>query len=260
MRRLALALLLCALAMPARAASPDAPWRPAAGTSFSIILSAAPAKVVTPAQAVDIDLFDTKASVVAALKKQGKHVICYFSAGSWENWRPDRARFPPSVRGNPLAGWQGELYLDIRSTAVWTEMKARLDLCKRKGFDGVDPDNIDSWQANTGFPLTKADAITYLRFLARAAHQRGLAIGLKNATEIAPQVLADMDFAVTEDCFKQGWCALFQNINAKNKPVFAIEYTDNHINFPNFCAQATTLGLSPLLKKRNLDTWERRCP
>ncbi len=256
-------LLLVAgpLSAETAAASQPAHWAPQAGTSFSIILSVAPSKVTTPAEAVDLDLFDIGASTVAALKKQGKHVICYMSAGTWENWRPDAAAFPPSVLGRPLDGWPGERWLDIRQLSVLAApMRARLDLCKRKGFSAVDPDNVDGYGARTGFPITRADAVTYLRFLAKEAHRRGLAIGLKNATEIAPSLLATVDFAVTEDCFKQGWCAVSKNFIARNKPVFAIEYTDNHISFPAFCAQAKKLGLSPLLKTRNLDTREWRCP
>ena len=254
-------LLVRPLSAEPAGASLPAHWAPPAGISFSIVLSVAPATVTTPAEAVDLDLFDIKASTVAALKVQGKHVICYMSAGSWENWRPDAAAFPPSVRGKPLDGWPGERWLDIRQLSVLAApMRARLDLCKSKGFAAVDPDNVDGYGANTGFPLTKADAVTYLRFLASEAHKRGLAIGLKNATEIAPSLIGTIDFAVTEDCFKQGWCAVSKNFIARNKPVFAIEYTDNHISFPAFCAQAKKLGLSPLLKTRNLAVWEKRCP
>jgi len=238
-------------------------WRPEAGTSFSIILSVTPTKtnVTTSAEVVDLDLFETRPAVVAELQRQGKRVICYFSAGSWENWRPDKVRFPRSVIGKALDGWPGERYLDIRKINLLAPvMRARLNLCKRKGFDGADPDNVDAFETDSGFPLTRADTIAYLRFLAREAHQRGLAIGLKNATEISAPLLPVMDFAVTEDCFKQGWCAVSKNFIAQNKPVFAIEYTDNHISFDKFCAQAKRHDLSPLLKRRNLDEWEKRCP
>jgi len=131
----------------------------------------------------------------------------------------------------------------------------------KKALD-IDPDNVDSFEIgmDTGFPLTKNDAIDYLKFLAVEAHKRGLAIGLKNATEIANKVLDQMDFAVTEDCFDQGWCPDSKNFTAKNKPVFAIEYTDNNIDFDAFCKQAKKYQLSPLLKERNLKTWEKRCP
>jgi hypothetical protein len=263
MRRLVV-ILFVSLAAASTAVSEAAAaqrWHPAAGTSFSIVLSVAPTTVTTPAQVVDLDLFDTKSSTIAALKRQGKRVLCYFSAGSWENWRPDKNAFPANVLGNPLDGWPGERWLDIRKlNLLAAPMRTRLDLCKRKGFDGVDPDNVDGFNANTGFPLARVHAINYLRFLASEAHARGLAIGLKNATEIAATLLPVMDFAVTEDCFKQGWCRVSKNFIAQNKPVFAIEYTDNRIDFAAFCRQAKANGLSPLLKRRNLDTWERRCP
>jgi hypothetical protein len=260
MRLSALPAVLLALAcMPAVAAPKH--WQPKAGTTFSIVLSVAPKTVTTPAQVVDLDLFDIGTATVAALKKKGKRVLCYFSAGSWENWRPDKNAFPKSVVGNPLDGWPGERWIDIRQLRLLAApLRARLDLCRKKGFDGVDADNVDGFNARTGFPLTKSDAVQYLRFLAAEAHARGLAFGLKNATEIAPTLLPDMDFAVTEDCFKQGWCKVSKNFIARNKPVFAIEYTDNRIDFAAFCKQAKSYGLSPLLKKRNLDTWEKRCP
>jgi hypothetical protein len=51
---------------------------------------------------------------VARLRGQGRYSICYIDAGTWENWRADRGRFPDSVlgRGN---GWPGE-----RSFDGWT--------------------------------------------------------------------------------------------------------------------------------------------
>jgi hypothetical protein len=139
-------------------------------------------------------------------------------------------------------------------------MRARLDRCKAKGFDGVDPDNIDVYQANSGFRITRADAIRYLRFLAAEARKRGLAIGLKNVTELSEDVLPRFQFAVTEDCLDQGFCGESKNFIEAGKPVFAIEYTDNDISFRAFCRRAERLGLSPLLKRRNLGVWERRCP
>lgn len=99
-----------------------------------------------------------------------------------------------------------------------------------------------------------------MKFLAREAHLRGLAIGLKNVAEISDDVLPNVQFAVTEDCFDQGFCADSKNFIAAGKPVFAIEYTDNNISFAAFCRQAKNLGLSPLLKRRNLGVWEKRCP
>ena len=186
-RIVAFALLLASIT-PATAAH----WRPPAGTTFAIILSTAPIRVETEAHAVDIDLFEAKPSTVRALTQQGKRVICYMSAGSWENWRPDKNDLPDEVIGRPIDGWPGEKYLDIRALDVLGPiMVARLELCKAKGFDAVDPDNVDAYEIGrrTGFPLTRAHAIRYMRFLAREAHRLGLAIGLKNATSISDDVL-----------------------------------------------------------------------
>ena len=144
-------------------------------------------------------------------------------------------------------------------------MVDRMKLCKAKGFDAVDPDNVedvDTWGDVTGFHLKRWDSIVYIRRLAANAHALGLAFGLKNASDLArySEVMSVADFTVTEDCFAQGWCADSKPFIDAGKPVFALEYTDNRISFTAFCAQAKALGLSPLLKRRSLDAWEKRCP
>lgn len=63
------------------------------------------------------------------------------SAGSYEDWRPDAADFPPASLGLPLQGWKGERWLDVRSAGVRAVMEARLQMCKDKGFPAADPDN-----------------------------------------------------------------------------------------------------------------------
>ena len=53
----------------------------------------------------DLDLWDTPRETIQALQQRGKKVICYFSAGSYEDWRADKSSFPASVLGDPLDGW-----------------------------------------------------------------------------------------------------------------------------------------------------------
>lgn len=55
-------------------------------------------------QVYDIDLFDTNLTTIRQLHKQGKKVICYFSAGSYEDWREDKEKFPNELLGNFLDG------------------------------------------------------------------------------------------------------------------------------------------------------------
>ena len=98
----------------------------------------------------DIDLFDVEAEAITALHARGHRVICYFSAGSWEDWRSDAASFPSAALGKALEGWPDEKWLDVRSAGVRQVMTARLDLAVKKGCDGVEPDNVDAYQNSSG--------------------------------------------------------------------------------------------------------------
>ncbi|MFN4218582.1 MAG: endo alpha-1,4 polygalactosaminidase, partial [Candidatus Bipolaricaulia bacterium] len=174
-------------------------WTPTPGTTWQIQFTGLPVDQSFNVQVYDIDLFDNDASVVAALHAQGRKVICYINAGAWEAWRPDADQFPPEVLGNDYAGWPGEKWLDIRRIDLLAPiMRARLDLCKAKGFDGVDPDNLDGYQNNTGFPLTYQDQLTYNIWLANEAHARGLSIGLKNDPDQVSDLLPYFEWAVVE--------------------------------------------------------------
>jgi hypothetical protein len=139
-------------------------------------------------------------------------------------------------------------------------MRARLDLCKEKGFDAVEPDNMDSYTIDTGFPLTYDDQLAYNRWLANEAHQRGLSIGLKNNPEQVADLVEDFDWALTEDCFEQGWCKDLLPFIEAGKPVFAAEYTDTGSTLDDFCAQAQAMRINAILKNRDLDSPRQACP
>ncbi|RME62426.1 MAG: hypothetical protein D6790_06290, partial [Caldilineae bacterium] len=213
-------------------------WRPSIGLTWQWQLET-PVDTSVDAQVYDIDLFDNDAAVVAGLHGQGRKVICYISAGSWEDWRPDASRFPPEVIGKDYEGWPGEKWLDIRRLDLLGPiLRARLDQCRDKGFDGVEPDNIDGYTNDTGFPLTAQDQIAFNTWLAQEAHARGLSIGLKNDGDQATELLAHFDWALTEDCFADEWCDQMKPFIAAGKPVFAAEYTDTGMTLDKFCPQA----------------------
>ena len=78
--------------------------------------------------------------------------------GGWEAWRPDADLFPADLLGEPLDDWEGERWLDIREIdALAPVLLARMDMCAEKGFDALEPDNIDGYLNDTGFPLTYQD-------------------------------------------------------------------------------------------------------
>ena len=239
-------------------------WLPPVGTSWQWQLTGLPIDLSFDVDMYDVDLFDNDAGTVAALHAQGHKVICYISAGSWENWRPDADQFPDSVLGDDYEGWSGEKWLDIRQIDLLAPiMRARLDQCQAKGFDGVEPDNIDGYTNDTGFPLTYQDQLNYNIWLADEAHARGLSIGLKNDGEQAADLLSHFDWVLTEDCFVQEWCGEVVPFVAVGKAVFAAEYTDE-LTLSEFldqvCPQAAMLGFSTVLKNRDLDVWRQACP
>jgi hypothetical protein len=205
----------------------------------------------------DIDMFETDASIVNSLHDQGRKVICYISAGSWEEWRPDANLFPTSVIGKPLAGWPGEKWLDIRRIDILGPiMKARLDLCREKGFDGVEPDNVEGYANNTGFPLTYQDQLDYNIFLANEAHARGLSIGLKNDLDQIPDLLPFFDWALNEQCFEFKECEKLLPFINNGKAVFHVEYK---LGLKKFCTEANKMNFNSLKKRRNLKAWRKAC-
>jgi predicted small lipoprotein YifL len=213
------------------------------------------------AEMYDLDLFETDAGMVETLHRQGRRAVCYISVGSWEDWRPDRDQFPESAIGNNYAGWPGEKWLDIRQIDVLAPiMRTRFDECKAKGFDGVEPDNIDGYTNDTGFPLTYQDQLAYNIWLAGEAHCRGLSIGLKNDPEQAIDLLPYFDWALTESCFAEGWCKLVAPFVAEGKAVFAAEYTDTGMTLDELCPMAEALNFNAMLKHRELDSYREICP
>jgi len=234
-------------------------WRPVPGLTWQWQLDEE-VDTSVEAQVFDIDLY-VDPLVIKDLHARGVKVICYISVGSWEDKRPDAQKFPPDVLGNDYEGWPGERWLDIRRLDLLAPiMRARLDLCWEKGFDGVEPDNIAVHENDTGFPLTYIDQLNYARWLADEAHHRGLAIGIKNAPDMVKDSLSFFDFAITEDAFYFQWIDEVLPFIDSGKPVFAAEYTDMDIDFSAACAWGQLHNINFILKNRILTAFRGTCP
>lgn len=206
----------------------------------------------------DVDLFDTLASSITQIQDSGSKVICYFSAGSYENWRDDESLFPSDALGNNLDGWEGERWLDIRLKVVHDIMYSRLSLAADKGCDGVEPDNMDAYQNESGFALTANDQLAYNRFIANTAHTLSLSVGLKNDLDQISDLLDYFDFAVNEQCFEYDECDKLVPFIDAGKPVFNAEYHDDYVSNTNnaritLCIDANALQFSTLILPLNLD-------
>jgi hypothetical protein len=233
-------------------------WRPTPGTSWQWQLSGALDSSVD-ASAYDIDLFDNSATQIGALKSAGRRVICYFDT-AYEPGRPDSTQLAP-YRGNPVAGWPGQYWLDIREPAVVAVMQARIELAQQKGCDALEADDVDSRINNPGFPITAADQQGFIRGLAVEAHARGLAFALKNDLEDIPQLLADVDFAINEECFRYNECNALAPFIAANKAVFQVEYTSGDLaaKGATICPKANALNFDTLIKHLDLDAARYAC-
>ncbi len=231
-------------------------WRPEPGTRWQWQLSG---EIDTSFEVnmYDIDLVNTPQNIIDQLHAEGRKVICYFSAGSWENWRSDADQFPESVTGKALDEWPDEKWLDIRQIDVLAPiMEARLNLARQKRCDGVEPDNVDGYVNNSGFPMNYGDQLKYNIWLANQAHARGLSIGLKNDLEQVKDLVPYFDWALNEECFQYDECELLLPFVEADKAVFGVEYEGNPASF---CPQANAMNFNWLKKHWDLDAWRQAC-
>ncbi len=193
------------------------------------------------AQAYDIDGFENAASEVEALHSKGIHVICYVDVGTYEPFRPDASSFPASVLGESVEGFSEEQWLDVRQLSTLEPIMAkRFQMCKEKGFDAVDPDNIDGWENETGFPLTAAQSDAYDEWVASEVHSLGMAVFQKNDGDQTGTLDADFDGAITEECNVFDECSDFEPYIAKGEPVLDLEYG---LATSVFCAADNAAGI-----------------
>jgi hypothetical protein len=161
------------------------------------------------------------------------------------------------VVGKPLEGWPDERWLDIRRMgALGPLLERRLNRCAAKGFDAVEADNVDGYANRTGFPLTAADQLRFNRFLAAAAHTRGLSIGLKNDVDQAAALEPDFDWALDEECFDYDECGRLAAFTRAGRAVFVAEY---ELDTSAFCAPARAAGFMAMRKRLSLDAWREPC-
>jgi hypothetical protein len=205
----------------------------------------------------DLDAVDTPEATIDRLHDAGHRVVCYVNAGGWEEWRDDAGDYPEEVLGAALDGWPGERWVDVRRLdVVGPILERRLDDAAAKGCDAIDPDNVDGYGHDTGFGLTEDDTVAFLEHLAAASHERGLAIGLKNALEVVPRLVGVVDFAVNEQCLAFDECHLYSPFVESRTPVFGVEYEGD---FDAICAATADVG-AWLLADVALDGRARICP
>ena len=190
-------------------------------------------------------IFTVPAETIGRLQAHGGRVLCHFSAGSSDDWRPDFGVFRAADMGNPLDGWPGERWLDI----VRAVMSARIRLAAEKGCQGVEPNNL------AGFHITADNKLDYNQFLAEA-HRAEPAVALKNNVSQVSDLAASFDLAVKEQCHEFDECEAYSAFATLGKPVLNAEYA---AAYPTeaakaaLCVQAPVEGQSTLILPLDLN-------
>jgi hypothetical protein len=160
--------------------------------------------------------------------------------GTAEDFRPDYSEFSQSVLGL-TNGWPGERWLDIRQLGVLEPiMTARFQMCREKGFDAVEPDNMEGYANESGFPLSAHDQLVYNEWVAGEVHALGMAVLQKNDGEQTSEQLPYFGGALSEQCNQYRECADFVPYLAAGKPVLNAEYRRRT---KKFCAADEAAGI-----------------
>ncbi|MBX2802956.1 MAG: endo alpha-1,4 polygalactosaminidase [Myxococcales bacterium] len=213
-------------------------------------------------QLYDVDLFQLTPQVEQTLHDDGRIVICYFSAGSFEPWTDDADQFPDEAIGRPLDGWPDERWLDHTNPTVRALMQDRLDLAVARGCDGVEPDNITAYNNNSGFGLNATEQLQYSRFLADEAHVRGLSVAMKNDVDHVEELIDWFDFTVNEECADFDECETLAPFVQADKAVLHTEYVDDWADAPARASEVCGVepGLSTIIKGWDLGPEWLACP
>ena len=216
------------------------------------------AKVAVPAGVtlMDLDGFETSAAKVAELKAQGIYTVCYLNAGSYESYRPDSAEYPESLKIQTDPNWPDESFVDIRD--VFREgsvlagiLDRRLAMCAGKGFDAVEPDNLENDQNVTSGEITRQDQLDFNGWLVDRAHAHGLAIFQKNgvgyvleADRQGRPMVELFDGVLNESCQRYKECGPLAEYVRRGKLALNVEYRKADLN----CAAMNSLGVNSVFK------------
>lgn len=162
----------------------------------------------------------------------GVYNICYVNAfqtqqGAQGQWDPDLLLRNENGEVIEDGGWAGEAILDLREDGKRKRIAAKvngwIDICAAKGFQGVEPDNYDSYERSQDL-FSANEAQLLIQLLSAHAHDKGLAIAQKNTSDLLGAARKNgLDFAVAEECGQFGECDKYAS--AFNDHVVVVEYT-----------------------------------
>jgi glycosyl hydrolase family 114 len=193
----------------------------------------------------------------------GVYNICYINAfqtqayqdGWWEKHHPSLLLRNAKGKLVEDPGWPGEIILNTSTAADRTRLATIEDRwlkgCKTKGFNAVEPDNLDS-NTRSQHLLTQAEDFKFAKLFVEDGHADGLAIAQKNDAEQSAHLrkTVHFDFAIAEECQVYNECNYY--LKTYGDEVFEIEYTDNgRAAYKKACAKRGA-EISIILRDRNV--------
>jgi hypothetical protein len=212
---------------------------------------------------------------------KGRYNICYVNAMQTQSDQPGQSATDPPY--GTTSWWalrhpsllvhdrHGDLVVDpdwneaifdvstaANRAALLAIQKDWLDGCRRKGFQAVEPDNMDSYDRSHRAFTFAADK-AYLIPFTRYAHAQGLAVAQKNANgEFGATGRSEVgfDFAIAEECSFYDECPTYTSVYGAR--VIEIEYTDEARSA--FLRSCSTRGGRISIIRRDRDVVPRGSP
>jgi hypothetical protein len=236
-------------------------WDPSPGTTFQVQYTGDLDRTV-PADAFDVDLFDVDQAEIDLLRANRHHVLCAFSAGIYEEGRPDADAFPAWTLGDPVDGVDGAWWVDPTSSVIQDIMRARIVLAGTRGCHGIDLHDVDGFLVDNGLALSATMQLEYDRFLADTAHRNLLSVALHDDTEQVADLAPWFDLGVSESCIVDDSCDAWAALTDADKAVFHVEYVDDWADAPARATEVCGRGprLDTILKTPVLGPEYLACP
>jgi uncharacterized repeat protein (TIGR01451 family) len=241
--------------------------------------------VVVPSGAVlmDVDGFNISANKISSLKSQGIYTVCYIDAGSYEDGRPDSSLYPAYLKIYKDVQWN-EWFLDVKDVFrsiqpagtqlvnnTWVDasgkplaglptagafallLEARFKMCADKGFDALEPDNLQN-DENAGGKVSLQEQIDFNGWVADTAHAYGLAAFQKNGPDkvllkdkTGKMMVEKFDGILNEECQQFGECGPLAEYVKRGKLALNTEYAGTLD-----CTLSNSLVINSIMKDLNL--------
>ena len=213
--------------------------------------------VPTGVNLLDVDGFLASAASVASWRARGIYTVCYINAGSWQPGLPDAGDYPDVLKLQADPNWPGEYFLDVTDvfrpgSVLAAILGKRLDMCKAKGFDALEPDNLQNDENVKSGKITMQAQLDFNGWLADLAHAKGLAVFQKNgpdkilrATTAGTTMVDTFDGILDEQCQQFGECDALGEFSKRGKLALDVEY-DKSLTLD--CSSFTASGIVALKK------------